>query len=48
MISKELNNLSDSERELALRILREMSQNGTSQTYEDLKYSEYKEIPTES
>ena len=47
MISKELNNLSEKERELALQILKEMSQKGTSQTYEDLKYSEYKEIPVD-
>ena len=47
MISKELNNLSDKEKELALRILKEMSENGSSQIYEDLKYSEYKEIPVD-
>ena len=47
MISKELNNLSEKERELALQILKEMSQKGTSQTYEDLKYSEYREIPVD-
>ena len=47
MISKELNNLSEKEKELALQILKEMSQKGTSQTYEDLKYSEYKEIPVD-
>lgn len=47
MISKELNNLSERERELALQILKEMSQKGTSQTYEDLKYSEYREIPVD-
>ena len=47
MISKELNNLSERERELALHILKEMSQKGTSQIYEDLKYSEYREIPVD-
>ena len=47
MLSNELNNLSEKERELALQILKEMSQKGTSQTYEDLKYSEYKEIPVD-
>ena len=47
MISSELNNLSEKEKELALKILKEMSENGNSQTYEDLKYAEYKEIPVD-
>lgn len=47
MISKELNNLSDKEKEVALKILKEMSESGSSQIYEDLKYSEYKEIPVD-
>lgn len=47
MISNELNNLSEKERELALKILKEMSENGNSKIYEDLKYSEYREIPVD-
>ena len=47
MISNELNNLSRKEQELALKILKEMSENGNSQIYEDLKYAEYKEIPVD-
>jgi hypothetical protein len=47
MISKELNSLSEKERELALQILKEMSEKGNSKTYEDLKYSEYREIPVD-
>ena len=47
MLSNELNNLSEKERELALQILKEMSEKGNSQIYEDLKYSEYKEIPVD-
>ena len=47
MISNELNNLSEKERELALKILKEMSEKGSSKIYEDLKYSEYKEIPVD-
>jgi hypothetical protein len=47
MISNELNNLSEKERELALKILKEMSTGGTSQTYNDLLYSDYEEIPVD-
>jgi hypothetical protein len=47
MISNELNNLSEKEKELALKILRELSQDGNSQTYNDLLYSDYEEIPVD-
>lgn len=47
MISKELNNLSEKEKELALKILQEMSEKGNSQIYEDLKYADYEEIPVD-
>lgn len=47
MISKDFNNLSDKEKELAIKILKEMSEAGTSKIYEDLKYAEYKEIPVD-
>lgn len=47
MISNELNNLNEKERELALQILKEISEKGNSKLYEDLKYSEYKEIPVD-
>ena len=47
MVSNELNTLNKEERELALKILEEMSKSGNSQIYEDLKYAEYKEIPVD-
>lgn len=47
MISNELNNLTEKEKELALKILKEMSEKGNSKIYEDLKYAEYKEIPVD-
>ena len=47
MVSNELNNLNEKERELALQILKEISEKGNSKLYEDLKYSEYKEIPVD-
>lgn len=40
-----LNSLSPEERALALEILKEYSQEGYSETLEDLKYSDYEEIP---
>ena len=42
---KELENLSEKERELALQILNEMSAQGSSNLYEDLLHSDYDEIP---
>ena len=47
MISSELNNLSEKERDLALQILKEISTDGTSQIYNDLLYSDYEEIPVD-
>lgn len=47
MLSNELNNLSLQEKTLALQILKEMSEKGNSQIYENLKYAEYKEIPVD-
>ena len=47
MISKGFNNLTDKEKELALKILKEMSEEGNSKLYEDLKYAEYKEVPVD-
>lgn len=44
---KELNSLSSAERELALKILGELSNDGTSKTYDELKYSDYREIPVD-
>ena len=40
-----LNSLSPDERALALEILKEYSQDGQSAILEDLKYSDYEEIP---
>lgn len=42
-----LNNLSDKEKEVALNILKEFSKDGVSQTYTDLLYKDYKEIPVD-
>lgn len=47
MLSNELNNLNDKEKELALKILQEMSEKGNSEIYEDLKYAEYREVPVD-
>ncbi len=44
---EQLNNLSPEERALALEILREYSQEGYSETLEDLKYSDFEEIPVD-
>ena len=44
---KELDNLSPKEREYALSILRELSQSGVSKAYDDMRYSDYKEIPVD-
>ena len=44
---QELQGLSDEEKKVALQILRELSQKGKSQTYEELKYSDYAEIPVD-
>jgi hypothetical protein len=52
MISNEidlkiLDNLSPEERALALEILKEISQEGQSDLLEDLKYSDYEEVPVD-
>ena len=44
---EQLNNLSPEERALALEILKEYSQDGYSALLEDLKYSDYEEIPVD-
>ena len=46
-IQDKLKNLSKAEREYALKIMREMSRNGNSQTYKNLLYSDYEEIPVD-
>ena len=43
----ELQNLSEQERELAISILKEISEKGKSEKLDELKYSEYKEIPVD-
>lgn len=42
-----LENLTEQEREAVLKILTEITQTGTSSTYQDLLYADYKEIPTD-
>ena len=42
-----LNNLSPEERALALEILKEYSQDGYSTLLEDLKYSDFEEVPVD-
>jgi hypothetical protein len=44
---EQLNNLTPEERALALEILKEYSQEGYSSLLEDLKYSDYEEIPVD-
>lgn len=44
---QELQGLSDEEKKVALQILNELSQKGKSQTYEELLYSDYAEIPVD-
>ena len=43
----QLNNLNDNEKEIALKILNEMYSEGSSGLYNNLKYSDYKEIPVD-
>ena len=43
----QLNNLSPEERALALEILKEYAKDGASAILEDLKYSDYEEIPVD-
>ena len=44
---KELNNLTPEEKEIALQILQEYSQQGKSKKLNDLKYADYNEIPVD-
>lgn len=44
---EELNNLSEKEKELALQILQEFSDTGSSEKYKNLKYRDYEEIPVD-
>ena len=44
---EQLNNLSPEERALALEILKEYSQDGYSTLLEDLKYSDFEEVPVD-
>ena len=46
-MQKELNNLSESERQVALEILKQYSQSGSSEVYNDLVYQDYDEIPVD-
>lgn len=43
----QLNNLTEAEREIALQILKELSDKGSSNLYEELLYSDYEEIPVD-
>ena len=42
-----LKSLSEEERELALQILKEYGEEGTSKTYDELLYSDFEEIPVD-
>lgn len=42
-----LDNLSAEEKAMALEILKELSTSGTSETLNDLKYSDFAEIPVD-
>ena len=42
-----LNELTPAEKEVALQILREFADSGTSKQFEELKYSDYEEIPVD-
>jgi len=44
---EKLNNLSEQERKVALDILKEFANKGVSQTYTDLLYADYNEIPVD-
>lgn len=44
---EELNSLSEEERKVALQILSEISQNGTSEQYDELRYGDFDEIPVD-
>ncbi len=42
-----LNSLSEEEKAMALEILKELSTSGTSEKLDDLKYSDFTEIPVD-
>lgn len=44
---KELNNLTEEEKKYALKILEELSKNGSSKTYDNILYADYREIPVD-
>ena len=46
-IQKELNNLTEDEKKVALEILKQYSQSGSSDVYQDLVYQDYEEIPVD-
>ena len=46
-INKKLQGLDEKEKQAVLKILKEISEKGNSKIYEDLKYTEYKEIPVD-
>lgn len=46
-IQKELNNLTEDEKKVAIEILKQYSQSGSSDVYQDLIYQDYEEIPVD-
>ena len=44
---KELEGLSEQERKVALEIMQQFSMSGQSELYDDLKYSDFDEIPVD-
>lgn len=46
-IQKELNNLTEEEKKVAIEILKQYSQSGSSDVYQDLVYQDYEEIPVD-
>lgn len=44
---KELDNLTEEEKKYALKILEELSKNGSSKTYDNILYADYREIPVD-
>lgn len=44
---EQFKDLSEQEKEIALKILQEYSENGVSEEYEKLIYADYKEIPVD-
>lgn len=46
-IQKELNNLTEDEKKVAIEILKQYSESGSSDVYQDLVYQDYEEIPVD-